>query len=208
MHTRFHTCWQTMQTPPACSLYIVQEYQAAPCFPMFVSIYMSIVCASEWVCELCVSMCRVCWSMSAGMWVHSHVWGGTLTQARCVKHFLSPSIPLFLPSYRRLEGGSEGGRCRKVGGRERGRSANTHQSLNKHLKTSAENLPGRLCMPLCIYISIKIGCAYRLYCQSERYCQSNKHVCGIIHEKTRVIVENTLYSFWDKITTVTKILYD
>lgn len=92
--------------------------------------------AWEWV-----SMCSVCVfvSMSVGMWVHSHVWCGT--QARCVEHFLPSSVPLYSQNYKRLEGGSEGGRCRKVEGGAWGRSTNTHQSLNKHLKTTPGKPP-------------------------------------------------------------------
>lgn len=144
MHTHINACWQTIQTPLACSLYIVQEYQAAPYFSMFFSIYMRFVCFCEWVgVWVCLSMCvfeYVCRHVGAFPCLRRNSDTGTL----CWKC-------LFLPSYRRLEGGSEGGRCRKVGASERGRSMNTHQSLNKHLKTTAESLPGRLCMLFCIY---------------------------------------------------------
>lgn len=108
---------------------------------------------------------------------------GTLTRALCGEHFSPSSVPLLLPSYRRLGGGCEGGRCSEVGGRERGRSTSTHQSFSTHLKTTAEILLGRFCMSSCIYTTkIKNDCACWLYCQSER---SNNRICRIIHEKTQ-----------------------
>lgn len=85
--------WLSIQTPSGC-IYIVQKYQAACSYMLFhvFSIYMIFVCLSEWACE-CVSACTA--RKSVGMWVHSHVWGGTLTQACCVEHFSPSSFPPF-----------------------------------------------------------------------------------------------------------------
>lgn len=136
----------------ASSLYFIYKgSQAAPCFPMFVSIYMHLVCLSEWACvrEFMFPCAEYVEYFCRHVGAFPCLRRNSDTDTLCWTVFPS-STPLFLPTTEGLrEGAREGGRCRKVGGRERGRSTNTHQSLNKHLKTTAENLPRRF-MSFCI----------------------------------------------------------
>lgn len=88
---------------------------------VLVSVDTSFVCYSEWACV------SVCSSIPAGVWVRSRVWGGTLTQARRAQHHCSPSS---FPAHK------AGGRKKKKRGV--GEVYATHQSLNKHLKTTAK----------------------------------------------------------------------
>lgn len=94
-----------------------------------------------------VSVCGACLIVCAGVWVHSHVWGGTLTQKCCAEQSSPSSCPLLLPSYRRLEGR----RCGKVGGRklarEDGREGfqHPHQSLKQTFEDKCRKPPLRDC---------------------------------------------------------------
>lgn len=136
-----------------------------------------------------VPVCGACLNVCAGVWVHSHVWGGTLTQKCCAKQSSPSSCPLLLPSYRRLEGR----RCGKVGGRklarEDGREGfqHPHQSLKQTFEDKCRKpSPGRLCMSFRIISGIKTRGVYWVRCQNE---QSNKGWYKIIHERTKLVAE-------------------